>query len=115
MIFSVTVLQRILLIQPSVYQLKASCFLTFVGTIIIFAVCVCKGINQQVKAARCTLLPAVYQVPTARQQYKNLQHVEHAFRDFNSDNIQIRPVYHLNEAQTRGHVLLSMFSYAIVK
>jgi len=50
-----------------------------------------------------------------RQQYKNLQHVEHAFRDFKSDNIQIRPVYHRNEAQTRGHVLLSMFSYAIVK
>jgi len=50
-----------------------------------------------------------------RQQYKNLQNVEHAFRDFKSDNIQIRPVYHRNEAQTRGHVLLSMFSYAIVK
>jgi transposase len=41
--------------------------------------------------------------------------VEHAFRDFKSDHIQVRPVYHRNEAQTRGHVLLSMFSYAIVK
>jgi len=50
-----------------------------------------------------------------RQQYKNLQNVEHAFRDFKSDNIQIRPVYHRNEAQTRGHILLSMFSYAIIK
>jgi len=50
-----------------------------------------------------------------RQQYKNLQNVEHAFRDFKSDNIQIRPVYHRNEAQTRGHVLISMFSYAIIK
>ena len=50
-----------------------------------------------------------------RQHYKNLQNVEHAFRDFKSDNIQIRPVYHRNEAQTRGHVLLSMFSYAIIK
>ena len=50
-----------------------------------------------------------------RQQYRNLQNVEHAFRDFKSNNIQIRPVYHRNEAQTRGHVLLSMFSYAIVK
>ncbi len=50
-----------------------------------------------------------------KQQYKNLQNVEHAFRDFKSDNIQIRPVYHRNEAQTRGHVLLSMFSYAIIK
>ena len=50
-----------------------------------------------------------------RQQYKKLQNVEHAFRDFKSDYIQIRPVYHRNETQTRGHVLLSMFSYAIVK
>ncbi|HDO27950.1 MAG TPA: IS1634 family transposase [Bacteroidetes bacterium] len=50
-----------------------------------------------------------------RQQYKNLQNVEHAFRDFKSNNIQIRPVYHRNEAQTRGHVLVSMFSYAIIK
>ena len=50
-----------------------------------------------------------------RQQYKNLQQVEHAFRDFKSDNIQIRPVYHRNAAQTRGHVLISMFSYAIIK
>ena len=50
-----------------------------------------------------------------RQQYKNLQNVEHAFKDFKSCHIQIRPVYHRNEAQTRGHVLLSMFSYAIIK
>lgn len=50
-----------------------------------------------------------------RQQYKKLQNVEHAFRDLKSDHIQIRPVYHRGEAQTRGHVLLSMFSYAIIK
>ena len=50
-----------------------------------------------------------------RQEYRNLQNVEHAFRDLKSGNIQIRPVYHRNEAQTRGHVLLSMFSYAIIK
>ncbi len=50
-----------------------------------------------------------------RKQYKNLQNVEHAFRDLKSDYIQIRPVFSRNEAQTRGHVLLSMFSYAIIK
>jgi transposase len=50
-----------------------------------------------------------------RQQYKNLQNVEHAFRDFKSQHIQLRPVFHRNEAQTRGHVLLSMFAYAIIK
>ncbi len=51
----------------------------------------------------------------ARQQYKNLQNVEHAFRDFKSDGIKIRPVYHRNEAQTRGHVLVCMFAFAIIK
>ncbi len=64
----------------------------------------------------CTNLKKEYMNKTqVRQQYKNLQNVEHAFRDFKSDNIQIRPVYHRNEAQTRGHVLLSMFAYAIIK
>jgi len=50
-----------------------------------------------------------------RDEYKKLQNVEHAFRDLKSDNISIRPVYHLNENQTRGHVLLCMFAYAIIK
>lgn len=50
-----------------------------------------------------------------RQNYRNLSEIEHAFRDFKSDNIQLRPVFHRNEHQTRGHVFISMFSYAIVK
>ncbi|MDR2972612.1 MAG: IS1634 family transposase [Bacteroidales bacterium] len=50
-----------------------------------------------------------------RGEYKKLQNVEHAFRDLKSDNISIRPVYHCNEIQTRGHVLLCMFAYAIIK
>jgi transposase len=50
-----------------------------------------------------------------RGEYKKLQNVEHAFRDLKSDNISIRPVYHHNENQTRGHVLLCMFAYAIIK
>jgi transposase len=50
-----------------------------------------------------------------RGEYKNLQNVEHAFRDLKSNNISIRPVFHCNENQTRGHVLLCMFAYAIIK
>ena len=50
-----------------------------------------------------------------RAEYKNLQNVEHAFRDLKSDNISIRPVYHCNENQTGGHVQLCMFAYAIIK
>src|SRR5215475_102472 len=50
-----------------------------------------------------------------RGEYKKIQNVEHAFRDLKSENISIRPVYHCNENQTRGHVLLCMFAYAIIK
>jgi len=50
-----------------------------------------------------------------REKYKELQNVEHAFRDMKTDKLKIRPIYHRNEAQTRGHVFVTMFSYAIVK
>jgi transposase len=50
-----------------------------------------------------------------KQEYKNLQHVEHGFRDLKSDNISIRPIYHRNEAQTRGHVQVCFWAYAIIK
>lgn len=43
------------------------------------------------------------------------QQVEHAFRDLKSDNISIRPVYHRNTAQTKGHVQVCIFAYAIIK
>jgi Transposase len=50
-----------------------------------------------------------------RGQYKNLQNVEHNFRDIKGDNISIRPVFHRNERQTRGHVLVCFFACAIIK
>ena len=50
-----------------------------------------------------------------RGRYKNLQCVEHAFRDMKSNNISIRPVYHRKELQTRGHILLCMFAYSLIK
>jgi transposase len=52
---------------------------------------------------------------TVREEYRSLQNVEHAFRDIKTDKINIRPVYHRNASQTRGHVLVCMFAYAIVK
>lgn len=50
-----------------------------------------------------------------RAKYKELQNVEHAFRDMKTDKLDIRPIFHVNEAQTRGHVFVCMFSYAIIK
>ena len=64
----------------------------------------------------CTNVPAEEMTAElVRKEYKKLQNVEHAFRDLKSDNISIRPIYHCNEIQTRGHVLLCMFAYAIIK
>jgi len=50
-----------------------------------------------------------------REKYKELQNVEHAFRDMKTDKLNIRPIFHINEDQTRGHVFTCMFSYAVVK
>ena len=49
-----------------------------------------------------------------REHYKKLQEVEHAFRDMKITRINIRPIFHVKEAQTRGHVFITMFSYAII-
>ena len=49
-----------------------------------------------------------------RKQYKNLQHVEHAFRDLKTARLEVRPIFHINEDTTRGHVLVAMFAYAII-
>jgi transposase len=50
-----------------------------------------------------------------RQEYKNLQNVEHDFRDLKSDNISIRPVFHRNEEQTKGHIQICFYALSIIK
>jgi len=48
-----------------------------------------------------------------RETYKRLQLVEHAFKDIKTDKINARPIFHRRAKQTRGHMLVSMFAYAI--
>lgn len=50
-----------------------------------------------------------------RQEYKNLKYVEHAFRNMKTMQLDIRPIYHVNEDTTRGHVFVTMFAYAIIR
>jgi transposase len=50
-----------------------------------------------------------------RKEYKNLQYVEHDFRDLKSDNICIRPVYHRSEDTTIGHIQVCFYALAIIK
>ena len=52
---------------------------------------------------------------TIRGEYKNLKYVEHAFRDMKTTQLDVRPIFHVNENTTRGHVFVTMFAYAIVR
>lgn len=62
-----------------------------------------------------TVLREEMNTKQVREKYKELQNVEHAFRDMKTDKLNIRPIFHINEEQTRGHVFVCMFSYAVVK
>lgn len=50
-----------------------------------------------------------------REEYKNLKYVEHAFRDMKTAQLDVRPIFHINENTTRGHVFVTMFAYAIIR
>lgn len=48
-------------------------------------------------------------------RYKDLTEVERAFRTFKTEFLEVRPVYVQTEESTRGHVLVVMLSYMIVR
>ena len=52
---------------------------------------------------------------SVRLEYKNLKYVEHAFRMIKTFNLDVRPIFHINENTTRGHVFVTMFAYAILR
>jgi hypothetical protein len=45
------------------------------------------------------------------RSYKQLKHVERAFRTFKGPELQIRPIHHHLADRVRGHVLLCMLAY----
>jgi len=48
-------------------------------------------------------------------RYKDLTEVERAFRTFKTDFLEVRPVYVQTEKSTRGHVLVVMLAYMIIR
>jgi Transposase DDE domain len=46
--------------------------------------------------------------------YKSLSHVERAFRDLKSDDLELRPIHHRKARRVRGHVLLCMLAYHVM-
>jgi hypothetical protein len=45
--------------------------------------------------------------------YKSLAHVERAFRSMKTVDLNVRPVFHYNEARVRAHVFLCMLAYYV--
>jgi hypothetical protein len=61
-------------------------------------------------------LPAeVASKETIHDRYKDLTLVEAAFRTCKTTHLEVRPVYVRTEANTRGHVLVVMLAYLIVR
>lgn len=52
---------------------------------------------------------------TVHDRYKDLAQVEKAFRDCKTVTLEVRPVYVRTENNTRGHVLVVMLSYMIIR
>lgn len=49
-----------------------------------------------------------------RARYKDLKHVEQAFRTMKTTDIQTRPIRHFNEAQVRGHLFACFLAYRVI-
>lgn len=49
-----------------------------------------------------------------RDTYKRLQLIEHAFKISKTDKLDARPVFHRRAKQTRAHVFICMFAYAVI-
>lgn len=49
-----------------------------------------------------------------RDRYKDLKHVEQAFRTMKTTDIQTRPIRHFNEPQVRGHLFACFLAYRVI-
>ncbi len=82
--------------------------------------------KDQDELAEITKLDGCYALKTDLRQdvadknivhgrYKDLALVEWAFRDCKTVNLEVRPIYVRKESRTRGHALVVMFAYAILR
>jgi transposase len=66
-------------------------------------------------ALRTDLPKALVAKEIVHDRYKDLAHVEWAFRDSKSVQLEMRPVYLRDENRTRGHALVVMLAYLLVQ
>jgi hypothetical protein len=64
---------------------------------------------------RTDLPPEAAAKETVHDRYRDLAQVEQAFRDSKLSHLEVRPVYVRNETRTRGHALVVMLAYRIVR
>ena len=62
---------------------------------------------------RTSLPTAALSSDDAVRYYKDLSHVEAAFRSLKSDDLQIRPIHHHSEDRVRAHLFLCMLAYYV--
>ena len=48
-------------------------------------------------------------------RYKDLAHVEYAFKNIKTEQLQVRPIYLRREDRTRSHVFLCSLAYKVIK
>lgn len=62
---------------------------------------------------RTNVPAAALDAPGVVTAYKQLSHVERAFRTLKSPELEVRPIYHRKDGRIRAHVLLCMLAYYV--
>lgn len=62
---------------------------------------------------RTSVPQAELDAPGVVRSYKQLAHVEYAFRSLKSFDLQVRPLHHYSETRVRAHLLLCMLAYYV--
>jgi hypothetical protein len=62
---------------------------------------------------RTSVPAAQLDAPGVVSAYKQLSHVERAFRTLKSPELEVRPIYHRKDDRIRAHVLLCMMAYYV--
>jgi transposase len=66
-------------------------------------------------ALKTDVQAAVADTETVHERYKDLAEVEWAFRTCKSAHLEVRPVHVRTEEHTRGHVLVVMLAYRVIR
>lgn len=116
-----SVLAAIYAIEKKATQLKISGYLKIQSKERIIKIELLQDeINQDARLDGCyviksNLSESIVTTQTLHNRYKDLAMVEQAFRTMKQAFEEIRPIYVRKEKRTRGHVLVCMLAYMVIK